>query len=138
MGRAAAWGVAPGYHDIGGDWVPARPETVARMLDAMGADAPSPPAAGALIVRTGETHALPGPAEVVTEDGSILPVSDVLPADLPIGYHVLRPLAGGPEKRLIVSPVRGRPPGDPTWGWAAQLYGVRSRRSWGLGDLGDL
>src|ERR1041385_7731584 len=88
--------------------------------------------------RAGETHARPGPAEVVTEDGSILPVADVLPADLPIGYHVLRPLAGGPEKRLIVSPVRCRPPGDPTWGWAAQLYGVRSRRSWGLGDLGDL
>jgi len=26
----------------------------------------------------------------------------------------------------------------PTWGWAAQLYAVRSSGSWGVGDLADL
>ncbi|MFN2466039.1 MAG: 4-alpha-glucanotransferase [Candidatus Dormibacteria bacterium] len=30
------------------------------------------------------------------------------------------------------------PPGPQLWGWAAQLYAVRSARSWGIGDLGDL
>ena len=33
----------------------------------------------------------------------------------------------------------GRCPLPPrTWGWTAQLYAVRSRCSWGIGDLGDL
>ena len=30
------------------------------------------------------------------------------------------------------------PPGRQAWGWAAQLYAVRSRQSWGIGDLDDL
>jgi 4-alpha-glucanotransferase len=30
------------------------------------------------------------------------------------------------------------PPEPRLWGWAAQLYAVRSRRSWGVGDLDDL
>ncbi|HXM58894.1 MAG TPA: 4-alpha-glucanotransferase [Candidatus Dormibacteraeota bacterium] len=136
--RAAAWGVAPGYHDIGGSWVPARPETVSRILDAMGADGPEPPPPGALVVRAGERRPLSRPAEVVTEDGAVLPAADAVPAELPAGYHVLRSPADGTETALIVSPGRCRQAGDPAWGWAAQLYGVRSRRSWGLGDMGDL
>src|SRR5215470_12340478 len=36
--------------------------------------------------------------------------------------------------------ARARPPlpGDRSWGFTAQLYSVRSRRSWGHGDLHDL
>src|ERR1700716_2811981 len=30
------------------------------------------------------------------------------------------------------------PPPERTWGWAIQLYALRSRDSWGIGDLGDL
>lgn len=30
------------------------------------------------------------------------------------------------------------PPPDRVWGWAVQLYAVRSRDSWGVGDLADL
>ncbi|MBV9101084.1 MAG: 4-alpha-glucanotransferase [Candidatus Dormibacteraeota bacterium] len=37
----------------------------------------------------------------------------------------------GPVARCHPAPERG-------WGWAAQLYALRSRRSWGMGDLDDL
>jgi 4-alpha-glucanotransferase len=30
------------------------------------------------------------------------------------------------------------PPPERAWGWAVQLYAVRSRESWGVGDLADL
>lgn len=64
-----------------------------------------------------------------------------LPGDLPIGYHKLkartdRELA---ECVLIVTPRRLRPRTERrSWGWVLQLYSVRSRASWGTGDLGDL
>ena len=38
---------------------------------------------------------------------------------------------------LLVAPRRCPTPRR-AWGWMVQLYGVRSRCSWGMGDLGDL
>ena len=67
-----------------------------------------------------------------------------LPAGLPLGYHRLHARAGGHAVScpLIVTPARLQPPASlgarRTWGLAAQLYSVRSRGSWGVGDLTDL
>lgn len=66
-----------------------------------------------------------------------------LPGDLPIGYHRLCARVGGsPEisvSTLIVTPRKLEPEKlHRTWGWVLQLYSVRSRRSWGIGDLHDL
>jgi 4-alpha-glucanotransferase len=66
-----------------------------------------------------------------------------LPGDLPVGYHVLVARSGerSAETTLIVAPQRLALParlGRRGWGVAAQLYSVRSARSWGIGDLGDL
>ncbi len=67
-----------------------------------------------------------------------------LPDDLPLGYHTVRARSGGQEATgwLVVTPAQLRLPeslGDErAWGFAAQLYSVRSRRSWGVGDLADL
>ncbi|HSP38991.1 MAG TPA: 4-alpha-glucanotransferase [Frankiaceae bacterium] len=68
-----------------------------------------------------------------------------LPADLPLGYHELRVVAGpdGAEEStstLAVVPARvPLPLGlDRAWGWMVQLYAVRSAGSWGLGDYADL
>ncbi|WP_370629546.1 4-alpha-glucanotransferase [Mycolicibacterium sp. BK634] len=68
----------------------------------------------------------------------------VLPADLPLGYHQVHLRSGGQETStpLIITPAwLGLPPrlgARRTWGLATQLYSVRSKNSWGVGDLGDL
>jgi 4-alpha-glucanotransferase len=67
-----------------------------------------------------------------------------LPADLPMGYHRVHLQVGSFDTSapLIVSPASLELPprlgARRTWGLAAQLYGVRSQRSWGIGDLTDL
>ncbi|MFG1626372.1 4-alpha-glucanotransferase [Kribbella sp. NPDC049227] len=66
-----------------------------------------------------------------------------LPGDLPLGYHRLCARVGAsPEisvSTLIVTPRKLEPEKlRRTWGWVLQLYSVRSRRSWGIGDLHDL
>lgn len=45
---------------------------------------------------------------------------------------------GGAPRRRLSSITCHLPPEPRSWGWAAQLYAVRSRRSWGIGDLRDL
>jgi 4-alpha-glucanotransferase len=139
IARAAAWGVAPGYHDIGGRWVAADPEAVAGVLGAMRADGTLPPPPTVRVVRAGRPLAVPDAVEIVTEDGAVVPASDAATAGLPSGYHTLRHCADGGETRLIVSPGRCHlVPDLHAWGWAAQLYAVRSRQSWGIGDAADL
>jgi len=63
--------------------------------------------------------------------------------DLPLGYHHLELSVGADAgaTRLIVAPDRcfGAESMDEChWGLAAQLYGVRSQRNWGMGDFTDL
>ena len=70
--------------------------------------------------------------------------SFAVPAGLPLGYHRLHAESGADtaDCALVVTPARlTSPPAlgpRRTWGLAAQLYSVRSRGSWGVGDLGDL
>jgi 4-alpha-glucanotransferase len=130
-------GITEGYRDTRGVWHTTSPETRAALLAAMG-DAPGT-AAPVRVVRPGEETSLAGPAELTLEDGRTLRVDGALPREVPLGYHVLRPLDGGPAGRLIVAPdCCHLPPGLRAWGWAVQLYAARSRASWGIGDLADL
>ncbi|AYG02303.1 4-alpha-glucanotransferase [Gryllotalpicola protaetiae] len=67
-----------------------------------------------------------------------------IPADLPLGYHVLHARSGETSAavRLAVTPAKLELPGRlgsrPGWGLAAQLYSVHSSGSWAIGDLTDL
>lgn len=66
------------------------------------------------------------------------------------GYHRLSlTTAGGRssavecESSVIVAPARCYTPGEGNqrsrlWGFSLQLYALRSRRNWGMGDFGDL
>jgi 4-alpha-glucanotransferase len=66
--------------------------------------------------------------------------------DFPPGYHELEArIAGGAADRclLILSPPQCYEPaqileGGRHWGIAVQLYTLRSRGNWGIGDFGDL
>jgi 4-alpha-glucanotransferase len=69
-----------------------------------------------------------------------------LALDLPPGYHELEArISGGTSERclLIVSPPKCFEPaaiveGKKLWGIAVQLYSLRSRGNWGVGDFQDL
>ena len=70
--------------------------------------------------------------------------SFVLPGDLPLGYHRLHLRSGeaASDTVLIVTPawlgLPARMGARRAWGLATQLYSVRSKGSWGVGDLVDL
>jgi 4-alpha-glucanotransferase len=63
-----------------------------------------------------------------------------LPAEIPVGWHRLHAERGARHENaaLLVAPRRLETPAARAWGLMIQLYSVRSRASWGLGDLRDL
>jgi 4-alpha-glucanotransferase len=67
----------------------------------------------------------------------------LVPLDrLPLGWHRLRASVGAAtgESVLCVAPARLELPAglDRAWGWMVQLYSLRSRSSWAMGDYADL
>lgn len=129
-------GISDGYRDCEGRWRATSPETRAALERAMGPEEPD----GAVprIVAADEYSRIEGPGELRYEDGGVFRLKRFAPPDLPPGYHeVHRP--DGAIEPLIVTPrccrldERAR-----MWGWTLQLYALRSRMSWGIGDFGDL
>ncbi|GAB3525267.1 4-alpha-glucanotransferase [Arthrobacter monumenti] len=85
------------------------------------------------------------PAERRTVDGvGIERRMASLPAGLPLGWHTLHAESGSEQAQctLVIAPQQltttARLAGERGWGLMAQLYSVRSKRSWGIGDLADL
>ncbi len=132
------WGVEPGYHDDLGQWRVPGAEAVTAILTAMGAAQDVPPGPDVLVVRPGQAATVTGVHELAAEDGVASNIEGALPVDLSIGYHRLTDLDSGAETMVIVSPGRCPQPDRRAWGWAVQVYAVRSATSWGIGDLGDL
>ncbi len=130
--------LAPGYRDHEGEWREP-PEATLRLFRAIlqpDSDDHSTPTRS---ITVGTPTPIPGPHGLQLEDGSQLELHDHIPSDIPTGYHELVALDSGARTRLIVAPERcWSPEGLRTWGWATQLYGVRSHDSWGIGDLRDL
>ena len=165
---ADAMGVATGYDDYLQRPVAVGPDAVRFALRAMGIAAEDDVTAResleritqerrsrlldpTLVVRAGEATPLQlrAPATAVavtTEAGATVELAPAdgewaLPGDLDLGYHRLDVEAEGQtaSAHLIVTPGRcPLPLQRPGFGWMAQLYAARSRRSWGMGDLGDL
>jgi 4-alpha-glucanotransferase len=134
-----SWGVADGYHDAACRWHTTAPDTRAALhlaFEATGEGPAAPP--GMWFVDAGHAAQLWNPCDLALEDDTVLSGISALPPDLPLGYHWLHPLDGWPAVQLVVTPRRCPDRPGRRWGWAAQLYALRSVRSWGIGDLGDL
>src|ERR687897_623141 len=142
---AEARGIATTFTDATGRRHEVPEATLEAVLEAMG---PAPAAAAwppVVVARAGQpaTWSPPEgePATLVLESGQERPLPAELPGDLPSGRHRVEGRTGATT--LVVAPGRchlpaGLEAGGRAWGWAAQLYAVRSRASWGIGDLGDL
>jgi 4-alpha-glucanotransferase len=154
---AGAHGVAVTYEDQLRRPVEVAAEAVIAVLGALGVDAssaaavreslrvadaasPTPPVA---VVRRsrGGSVAVGGSALLRLEDGTHRTVSTdggrvVVPAGLPLGWHRLE--TAEREIPVVVTPDRVTPRSGREWGWMVQLYALRSRDSWGIGDLADL
>lgn len=137
-----AWGIERGYSDYADVWHDAPEATIDQLLKAMGATTRTPPGAGddshVLVVHPGRRQAVAGEWFLRLEDGAELRGAGALPADLPLGYHRLWH-ERAQDVALIVAPEAcPSVQGVRQWGWALQLYALRSEKSWGIGDLGDL
>ncbi|MFD7024048.1 4-alpha-glucanotransferase [Promicromonospora sukumoe] len=88
-------------------------------------------------------------ADVVTEPRTVdsrkvARATFTLPDTLPLGWHTLHAESAGQSARttLVVTParleLREEIARKQAWGFMVQLYSVRSRDSWGMGDLADL
>ncbi|MFF8593883.1 4-alpha-glucanotransferase [Streptomyces sp. NPDC015220] len=159
-------GIATAYTTDRGERIEVSPDTLVAVLAACGVDASGDAAARAALAdrraragarllpecvvlrgageRLPRAPGLPGlpglpanaTAVVELEDGGTVAPSGPLPP----GRHTLRVTAPGREESapLLVVPERLSVPEGRHWGFLVQLYSVLSRRSWGMGDLGDL
>ena len=139
---AQARGIATSFADAGGRFYQVSEATLEAVLEAMG-PAPDrrdwPPV---VVARQGWRHPWRPPAgepatlELATGEERPLPAE--LPGDLPVGRHRVAGRTGA--TRLVVAPARCHLPasleaGGRAWGWAAQLYAVRSAASSGTASI---
>lgn len=151
---AAAHGVATAYRNERREPVAVDADVVVRVLGLLDVEAATPETRRRELARlaerdredalpptvavrvNGQPHPMPGAAMLVSEDGTETAVRDELPAGLAPGWYRLH-RRDGQHATLVAAPPRV-PQTPATWGWMLQLYSLRSVRSWGIGDLGDL
>ncbi|MCG8923026.1 4-alpha-glucanotransferase [Lentzea sp. CC55] len=150
---AEAFGVSTSYRGAGQERLPVDRPVLRAVLEQFGLDTSSAAAvrgelaevrrrrcAGVLpetVVLSGrQAVALPRAGVVHCEGGQEIPVNGRARADrLPFGVHRLE--TEDQRVLLLVTP-RGVPTPLPAWGWTVQLHALRSGKSWGMGDFGDL
>lgn len=151
---AAAHGVATSYRNERREPVEVDPDVVIRVLGLLDVDASTEDSRRAELAKLeerdragllpptiavrldGPPHPVPGAQLLVDEDGGRIEVRDEVPGDLTPGWYRLH-TSDGQQITLVAAPPQV-PQTPNTWGWMLQLYALRSQRSWGIGDFGDL
>ena len=151
---AAAHGVATSYRNERRDLVEVDADVVVKVLGLLDVDAgnqtqrrreltrlaetgPADRLAPTIAVRVGgRPRPIPSAELLVAEDGTEIALRGELPGNLSPGWYRLR-TRDGQEATVVAAPRQLLTP-PATWGWMLQLYALRSARSWGMGDLGDL
>jgi 4-alpha-glucanotransferase len=153
--KAAELGIQTGFHDGQGHWHTTDAAALKIILDAMPVRAPHRFLDRTVVVRAGqaersyltEATSLPLKWEIlegvkIIAEGETGDRSILWPLDLPIGVWRLRLTDASlfsEEAPVIVAPAKAfRGEFDRSWILAAQLYGLRSERNWGIGDFTDL
>lgn len=128
------YGIADGYLGTDDEWHESLPEVREHLRALLGPLAEPGPS---WFVEHGTHHHLWGPCRLLLEDGRDLGVVHELTGDVPLGYHTLQPVDGGPETWLVVHPARC-PEAPVAWGIAVQVASLQRPDGWGIGDLGDV
>lgn len=142
------WGIENGYRAFDGEQRRVAPETISRILEAMGAtgDAAESPVVrndGALsdqevvVVDPQSNYDFGKNWRLILESGDEIGGSGELPVPLMPGYHELIH-DNGNSTFVISSPRKCFEVDKRQWAWGLQLYALRSSRSWGIGDFDDL
>jgi 4-alpha-glucanotransferase len=137
--KAQELGVQTGFWSRG-EWKPAPDSTLRQVVELLEASHSQHGNRSAPIaVRPGGALPFQGQAELETEAGERFVVDSYLPHDVPFGYHTMFIPGEAQPRMLICAPAHCYLPDEAkVWGWAAQLYSIRSEESWGIGDLADL
>jgi 4-alpha-glucanotransferase len=130
--RAEAAGVAPRYWNWRDELVDVPDATLAAILAALRA---APPPASPAGRAAGSGAAGVPPAEAGPAQGAPAAVSSAGASSA--GASSAGASSAGASSAAAAR-VRAPRPGHRSWGFAIQLYSVRSRQSWGHGDLRDL
>jgi 4-alpha-glucanotransferase len=140
---ADQWGVSYGYFDTDGEYheTPAEIRRIIRLaLGAPEDETVGPPDNGAIVTSQSDQWTTRSPATITLESGESRLVESgwAKPHDFPFGYHQIQ-FDGQSSRAFIAAPDSCFMPEDFSgWGWAIQLYAMRSNESWGFGDLHDL
>jgi 4-alpha-glucanotransferase len=137
IAQALERGIQPSYFDVFGREQKASPEVLLKLIEALGPAPRRDPLPPTVVAEQGRTYPLPAPGTIRFENGGAAEVT-AIPGSLPPGYHSLT--LAGEESRLIVCPPKmyATPECRRIAGIAISLYGLRSRRNWGVGDVRDL
>jgi 4-alpha-glucanotransferase len=137
-----AWGIYDGYVDSAGRWHESNPESVqkiAQVMEAKGEHGHAAQPPKIVVHQRGQPLHFDADVHLRLEDGREIAGCSDIPSDIPVGYHRAHARADGSITHLFVTPGRCHlPRALKSWGWALQLYALRSHASWGMGDFGDL